>query len=125
MNEYDLNNFDMMFIGKRSEYFQPIKYEETITFKEKGLLIGVSEIFSALEITRVAINIGSGVIAGLGVIYIAKIFDKIFSAKQKAKADDIELEISVTISERISIQNVQNITEIEKAMEIVIFKNEK
>ena len=125
MNNYELNNFNMMFIGKGSEYFQSIENEESPTFQKNGLQIGVTEAFGTNEITQVAITIGSGVIAGLSVLYIKELFDKIFLAQKKAKEEGQELEISVRISEKVSIRNIESIQEIEKAMEIVVKKSSK
>ena len=122
MNEYDLKNFEIHVAGVGKEYFQPIEVNESDTFREKGLHISVSEGFSAPEITKVIISIGANVIAGLSVYYIAKLFDKIFSAKEKAKKEGQEFEISVSISEKVIIRNVENIVEIEKALDIVVKK---
>ncbi len=85
MNDYDLKTFDIKVIGKGSEYFESIEKEESDTFEKKGLHIGITEAFSAPEVTQVLKSIGSNVIAGLSVYYISKIFDKIFTAKEKAK----------------------------------------
>lgn len=125
MNDHDLKTFDIKVIGKGSEYFESIEKEESDTFEKKGLNIGITEAFSAPEVTQVLISIGSNVIAGLSVYYISKIFDKIFTAKEKAKKEGQELEISVMISEKVSIRNIESIKEVEKALEIVITKNSK
>lgn len=125
MNDHDLKTFDIKVIGKGSEYFESIEKEESDTFEKKGLNIGITEAFSAPEVTQVLISIGSNVIAGLSVYYISKIFDKIFTAKEKAKQEGQELEISVMISEKVSIRNIESIKEVEKALEIVITKNSK
>ncbi|MBQ4859139.1 hypothetical protein V6260_14040 [Pseudoalteromonas aliena] len=122
MNELDLQSFNIKIIGPGQEYFQPIKSEEANNFSEKGLYLSISEGFSAPEVTQVLISIGSNVIAGLSVYYISKLFDKIFSAKSKAKSEGREIQISVSIQEKIHIKNVESSIEIEKAIDIVLTK---
>ena len=120
MNELDSCSFDIKVVGPRREYFQPIKSEEEGCFSEKGLYLSITEGFTAPEITQVYISIGSGVIAGVNVYYITKLFDKIFSAKVKAKQEGREIQISVSVKEKVHIKNVKSSIEIEKAIEIAI-----
>ena len=123
MNEYDLKSFNIKVVGVGKEYFEPLKDEESGIFKEKGLYLGITEAFAAPEVTQVIISIGSNVVAGLTVYYISKIFDKILSAKKQAKKEGRMLEISVTISEKVTVRNIESISEIESALDIVIKKN--
>ena len=120
MNEYDLKSFNIQIVGAGKEYFEPIEDEESSIFKEKGLYLGITEAFASPDITQVIISIGSNVIAGLTVYYISKIFDKILSAKEKAKQEGRLFEISVTISEKVTVKNIESISEIENALDIVI-----
>ena len=122
MNEYDLKALNINVIGRGKEYFQPIQIEESDSFSHKGLHLSITESFSAPEVTQVFISIGANVVAGLSVYYIAKLFDKIFSAKSQAKNDGYELEITVTIQDKVHIKNVESTIEIEKALEIVLTK---
>lgn len=50
---------------------------------------------------------------------------KYLQLKKKQKKEGQELEISVIISEKVSIRNIESIKEVEKALEIVITKNSK
>ncbi|KAF7783515.1 hypothetical protein PRUB_a3303 [Pseudoalteromonas rubra] len=125
MNELDLQSFNIKIIGPGREYFQPISSEEADNFSEKGLYLSITEGFSAPEVTQVLISIGSNVVAGLSVYYISKLFDKIFSAKAKAKKEGREIQISVSIQEKIHIKNVESSIEIEKALDIVVTKTKQ
>ncbi|WP_299489654.1 hypothetical protein [uncultured Shewanella sp.] len=123
MNELDLQSFDIKVVGLGREYFQEIRSEEEKFFSEKGLYLSVSEGFSSPEVTQVIISIGSGVVAGLSVHYLIKLFDKIFLAKDKAKKEGRVIQISVSIEEKIHINNVEISTEIKKALDIVEIKS--
>lgn len=125
MNEYDLKALNINVIGRGKEYFQPIQTEESDSFSDKGLHLSITESFSSPEVTQVFISIGANVVAGLSVYYIAKLFDKIFSAKSQAKKDGCELEITVTIQDKVHIKNVESTIEIEKALEIVLTKKQQ
>jgi len=125
MNDYDLKSFNILVVGPGKEYFVGVCDSEQEVFNEKDLYFGVSEGFSAPEITQVVISIGSNVIAGLSVYYISKLFDKILSAKSKAKKEGREFQISVSIEEKVHIKNVESAIEIEKALDIVITKKSK
>ena len=78
-----------------------------------------------ISFSQVFISIGANVVAGLSVYYIAKLFDKIFSAKSQAKKDGCELEITVTIQDKVHIKNVESTIEIEKALEIALTKKQQ
>ena len=122
MNDYDLKSFNILVVGPGKEYFSDLRNSEKKVFEEEELHFGVSEGFSTTEITQVLISIGSNVIAGLSVFYISKLFDKIFSAKSKAKKEGREFEINVSIQETIHIKNVESTIEIEKGIEIILVK---
>ena len=123
MNDYDLKSFNVMVAGKGKAYFEDLLKSEEDTFRDKDLHFTISEGFSTPEVTQVMISIGANVIVGLSVYYIAKIFDKIFTAKSKAKDEGQDLQIHVSISEKIIIKDVESLTEIEIALNLVIKTN--
>ncbi len=125
MNELDLQSFNIKVIGPGQEYFQQIISEEADNFSEKGLYLSIAEGFSATEVTQALISIGSDVVRILSAYYISKLFDKILSARAKAKNEGREIQISVSIQEKINIENVESSIEIEKALDIVVTKTKQ
>ncbi|HGF7156021.1 TPA: hypothetical protein AB5C39_004214, partial [Vibrio mimicus] len=108
MNDYDQNSLKILVVGPGKEFFDDVYQSESSEFREHDLDLNVSEGFSAPEVTEVLISIGANVVAGLSVYYISKVFDKIFSAKAKAKEQGREMHIHVSISEKLIIKNVES-----------------
>ncbi|HCJ4876929.1 hypothetical protein [Vibrio parahaemolyticus] len=120
MNDYDQNSLKILVVGPGKEFFDDVYQSESSEFREHDLDLNVSEGFSAPEVTEVLISIGANVVAGLSVYYISKVFDKIFSAKAKAKEQGREMHIHVSISEKLIIKNVESTSEIERSVNFVI-----
>ena len=120
MNDYDDKSFDIMVVGPGKEFFEELYGSEKGEFRNHDLYLRLREGFSSPEITQVLISIGSNVIAGLSVYYISKIFDKVLSARSEAKKQGRDLQINVSVSDKIIIKDVENIQEIERVVDIVV-----
>ena len=120
MNDYDQNSLNILVLGPGKGFFDDVYQSESNEFRENDLYLNVSEGFSAPEVTEVLISIGTNVVAGLSVYYISKVFDKIFKAKAKAKEQGREMQIHVSISEKIIIKNVESTSEVEHSVNFVI-----
>ncbi|MGS0497142.1 hypothetical protein ACU8V4_08035 [Pseudoalteromonas mariniglutinosa] len=120
MNDYDQNSLKILVVGPGKEFFDDVYQSESNEFRENDLYIDLSEGFSAPEVTEVLISIGANVVAGLSVYYISKVFDKIFKAKAQAKEQGREMQIHVSISEKLIIKNVESTSEIEHSVNFVI-----
>ncbi|HDZ9338494.1 TPA: hypothetical protein RUZ93_003401 [Vibrio cholerae] len=120
MNDYDQSSLKILVVGPGKEFFDDIYQSESRQFREHALSLNVSEGYSAPAVTEVLISIGANVVAGLSVYYISKVFDKIFSAKAKAKEQGHEMHIHVSISEKLIIKNVESTSEIERSVNFVI-----
>ncbi|EJB8445214.1 hypothetical protein MW350_004757 [Vibrio parahaemolyticus] len=120
MNDYDQKSLNILVVGPGKEYFDDVYQSESNEFRENDLYLNVSEGFSAPEVTEVLISIGANVVAGLSVYYISKVFDKIFKAKAKAKEQGREMQIHVSISEKLIIKNVESTSDVEHSVNFVI-----
>lgn len=119
MNNFDLNLFSIMLVGQGKEYFDDLANSEINMFREKGFNFNISEGFSRQKVTRVMVLIGSNVITAMSVYDLVKIFDKIFIAKSKAKEHGLDLQIHVSISENVIMQDVKSTVEIEQSINLV------
>ena len=120
MNEYELNSFNIMVIGSGKKYFDEFEQSEAEGIRLKGFNFNLSEGFSQQKITQVMVLVGANVINGLGAHDIENIFDKVLMVKSKAKVNGQELQVNVSISEKVIIQNLDNVTEIKEPIKLFI-----
>jgi len=85
-------------IGPGKEFFQEIPQENKKEFSENKLYIGITEGFSAPEITTVMITIGGSVLTTLAAHYLIKLIDSIFAAKKHAKDSGVSITMNITIN---------------------------
>ena len=114
MNDIDKKYFNICVVGKGKEFFEPLLKEEQSAFKEKDLYFGISEGFSAPEITNVIISIGGSVVAGLSTYYISKLIDKIFNIKNNARKSGQEFNIQINIEINNSYYTSSEPSEVKK-----------
>lgn len=91
-------SLNILVVGPGREFFSDIAQDNQRKFADAGLSLGVSEGFSAPEITNVVVSIGIGVLSGLSTHYISKMVDSIFGAKKKAADSGVQMTINVTVN---------------------------